>query len=159
MINVRLWIEYGLVAVLLAVGSVAITNWVKASVQEQKIETLNIRLDTAAERLDTAETVNSTQQSVILDLANQRKVDGERIVELIDTYSSLSQSDKLLRNQLRSLEKKDAAKNYLDMPMPDDAGCVYDGSCPPESPGAGEGGQGNSPIAPAPTVRPSTSSP
>lgn len=151
--NVRLLVEYAIVAVLLAVGGVAITNWVKASVQEQKVENLTTKLSHAEQRLDTAETVNATQETVILELADQRKVDGERIVELIDTYSQLSKADKVLRNKLKDLEKKDDAKKYLDTPVPDSVGCLYDDSCPPPAGGTDEGDQGNASRASAPAVR------
>lgn len=136
MINVRLWIEYALVGVLVASAGLAVANHFRVQVQAEKVETVTAKLDKAQqdvkhveERLTTAETVNATQQTVILDLANQREVDGQRILELVETYSTLSQSDKLLRNRLLALEKDDAAKRYLDNPIPESVACVYDGTC------------------------------
>lgn len=154
MINVRLWIEYGVIAALIAVGGIAVTNYYKSRLQEARVEQVTQELDHVNDRLGTAETVNETQQKVILDLADQRNVDGQRIVELIDSYSTLSQNDKLLRNRLSTLEKNDAAKKYLDTPVPDAVGCLYDETCPTEGSSQAGGGQGTPAGSAAPTVRP-----
>jgi len=164
MINVRLWIEYCLVGVLVASAGLAVANHFRVQVQAQKVETVQQELEKSEntirafeDRLETAETINSAQENIIMDIANQRRVDGERILELIDTYSSLSQSDKVLRNRLILLEKDDDAKRYLDNPIPDSVGCVYDGTCktptPPADPGKDGAGKGLPSKAPPSTMR------
>lgn len=139
--KIRLWIEYALVALVLAVAGFAVTLKVQSLQQETHISELSSALERTREQIEVVASVNDAQEQVIMDLAEQREVDGKAIVDLMDTYKGLAIIDKNLRGALAQLEKdNEQARSYLNGTIPESVSCLYDGSCPPSDNG-NQGGQ------------------
>lgn len=154
--QLRLWIEYALIAGLIVFAGLAVTVKMESLRQETKIEKLSSKVESAETRLGVVEGVNEAQKEVIQDLAAQRSMDGASIVKLMDTYQKLTIADRNLRNQLSDLEKNDEARTFLDALVPDSVGCLYNDSCTatsagqaPSSGGVPPGGNA-APLLPAP---------
>lgn len=152
--RVRLWIEYALIAAVIVATGLAVTVKMESLRQENVIASLNNSVSRMSDDLALLTGVNDVQEEAIKQLSDQRKLDGDRILELIDQYAVLSRQDKLLRNQLMSLEKDDEAKTYLDLPLPLSVSCLYDGSCAATSSGGDQDGKGLSPEGTSGSVRP-----
>lgn len=145
--KVRLWIEYALIAVVLATAGLAVTLKMQTYRQETSITSLKsdfeaekVKVERANERLDLVEGVNEAQAKVIDTLGGQREKDNLAVTKLLNTYQALRDNDQKLRDKLDELEKTDAdAKNYFDIPMPESVACLYDDSCadPPAKGGSG----------------------
>lgn len=131
MSKIRLWIEYGLVALVLAVAGFAVTIKLQSLRQETHISELSSQLEIASERIGVIASVNDAQEQVIMNLADQREVDGKAIVQLMDSYQNLTIIDRNLRKALAQLENNDEARTYLDIPVPGSVGCLFDGTCGP----------------------------
>jgi TRAP-type uncharacterized transport system fused permease subunit len=127
--QIRLWIEYALIAAVVIFAGLAVTVKMESLRQEIKITSLSSRIESAETRLGVVEGVNEAQKEVIQDLAAQRSIDGASIVKLMDTYQELTIADRNLRNQLSNLENNDEARSYLDTPVPNSVGCLWDNSC------------------------------
>lgn len=137
--KVRLWIEYILIAVVLATVGLAVTLKMQTIRQETSISNLKsdfeaekVKVERATERLDLVEGVNEAQAKVIDTLGGQREKDNLAVTKLLNTYQTLRDNDQRLRDKLDDLEKTDAdAKSYFDIPMPESVACLYDDSCSP----------------------------
>lgn len=140
--QVRLWIEYALIGAVIVFAGLAVTVKMESLRHEAKIEKLSGKVDAAETRLGVVEGVNQAQKQIIEDLANQRDLDGKSIVSLMDTYQKLTIADRNLRKQLNDLEKNDEARTYLDGPVPDPVGCLYNDSCNATSAGEASGSTG-----------------
>lgn len=128
--NLRLYLEYFILAVLLAVAGLAVTLKMQTYRQEISITNLNTGLDKALDRVEVVEGVNQAQEKVIVTLANQREIDNKAVSDLLDTYQALKSTDQRLRGKLDELEKNDEkAKAYLATVLPESVACVYDDSC------------------------------
>lgn len=127
--QIRLWIEYALIAAVVVFAGLAVTVKMESLRQENKITSLSGKVDAAETRLSVVEGVNDAQKEIIEGLASQRSLDGQSIVRLMDKYQELTFSDRKLRNQLNDLEKNDEARNFLDAAVPDSVGCLWDDSC------------------------------
>lgn len=142
--KIRLWIEYSLIAVVLAIGGFAVTLKIENIRHETSIA--NLKTDVSeekakvtlfSERLDVVENVNEAQAKVINTMGSQRDKDNVAVARLLDTYQALRDSDQRLRDKLDDLERTDAdAKSYFDIPMPESVACLYDDSCPITPPGS-----------------------
>lgn len=151
MAQIRLWIEYALIAAVIIFAGLAITVKMESLRQETKIEKLSGKVESAETRLGVVEGVNKAQKEIIEGLANQRDLDGKAIVNLMDTYQKLTITDRSLRKQLNDLEKNDEARTYLDGAVPDPVGCLYDGSCGGDpGPPAQAAGTSADPVLPSP---------
>lgn len=137
--QLRLWIEYALIAGMVVFAGLAVTVKMESLRQETKIEKLSSKVESAETRLGVVEGVNEAQKEVIQDLAAQRSMDGASIVKLMDTYQKLTIADRNLRNQLSDLEKNDEARTFLDALVPDSVGCLYNDSCTATSAGEASG--------------------
>lgn len=129
--KIRLYIEYVVLAILLAVVGLAVTLKMQTYRQEISINNLSDGLQKAQGEIKVITSVNEAQESVIQTLGNQRMKDNQLVDQLMDTYDKLRETDLNLRSKLDNLEKTDAeAKAYLDSPVPDSVACLYDDSCP-----------------------------
>lgn len=158
--KVRLWIEYALIAVVLATVGLAVTLKMQTYRQETSISNLKadvesekVRVERVTERLELVEGVNDAQAKVIETLGGQREKDNLAVTKLLNTYQTLRDNDQRLRDKLDDLEKTDAdAKNYFDIPMPESVACLYDDSCtdpPAKGSGRVQDPKDNSTIGPA----------
>lgn len=155
--NARLYLEYALIALVLAIGGLAVTLKVQAMRQEvtlatqaSTIERLDSDLTLEKARVTLVESVAQAQGAALTKLADQRKIDGNIMNELMDTYQGLQLQDDKLRSQLDSLRDDEHAKEYLAAPYPAELACMWDESC--EAPAAGSNGssKGNGATYPAP---------
>lgn len=135
--KVRLWIEYVLIAVVLATVGLAVTLKMQTIRQETSISNLKsdfeserVKVERATERLDLVEGVNDAQAKVIETLGGQREKDNLAVTKVLNLAQTLRDNDQKLRDKLDDLEKTDAdAKSYFDIPMPESIACMYDDSC------------------------------
>ncbi len=156
--NARLYLEYALIALVLAIGGLAVTLKVQAMRQEvtlatqaSTIERLDSDLTLEKARVSLVEGVAQAQGVALGKLADQRKIDGDIMNELLDTYQGLQRQDEKLRSQLDSLRDDDNAKEYLAAPVPDSVACLWDDSCPEATTASGNSGQkGNGATYPSP---------
>lgn len=126
----RLWIEYGLIAVLLGTVAMAVTLKMQTYRQEISITNLSDGLKNAQGEIKVISSVNEAQESVIKTLGSQRDTDNKAVTQLLDTYQKLRDADQKIRSKLDTLEKTDVqAKVYFDSAIPDSVACVYDDSC------------------------------
>ena len=158
--KVRLWIEYVLIAVVLATVGLAVTLKMQTIRQETSISNLKsdfeaekVKVERATERLDLVEGVNDAQAKVIESLGGQREKDNLAVTKLLNATQALRDQDQKLRDKLDELEKTDAdAKNYFSIPIPESVACLYDDSCadPPAKGGSRvQGSKDKSSIGPA----------
>lgn len=129
--KIRLYIEYAVLAVLLAVVGLAVTLKMQTYRQEISINNLSDGLEKAKGEIKVITSVNEAQESVIQTLGSQRMKDNQIVDQLMDTYDKLREADLNLRSKLDNLEKTDAeAQVYLVSPVPESVACLYDDSCP-----------------------------
>lgn len=134
--NLRLYVEYALIAILLVVCGLAVTLKMQTYRQEISITNLSNGLEKANGQIEVITSVNEAQQGVIDTLGGQRETDNLAVNRLLDTYDKLRDADQKIRSKLDSLEKTDVqAKAYFDSAIPESVACVYDDSCtdPPSS--------------------------
>lgn len=121
--NVRLVIEYLLIAVAIAGAATALTLWYRTNYLES-------RNDELRERITNVEVINETQDQTITDLQNLRKIDAEVMAGLVTDYAKLSKSDAAARKKLSDLEKQnERVRDYLDEPLPAELVCMLNNSC------------------------------
>lgn len=128
--KVRLYLEYLVLALLLAVVGLAVTLKMQTYRQEISINNLSHGLDKANDEINVVRSVNEAQESVIQTLGSQRLKDNQVVDQLLETYDKLRDADQRIRSQLETLEKTDAdAKAYFNSPIPESVACLYDDSC------------------------------
>lgn len=121
--NVRLAIEYALIALLLISAGVATTLWYRTNLIEKRNEVL-------WSRVTTNEAVNKQQDDTITNLREQRAVDALVIAGIIDDYARLTKSDVLARRKLAELEIKHAnVRDYLNTALPPELVCLLNPPC------------------------------
>jgi len=140
--KLRLYVEYAIIAVLIATVGLAVTLKMQTYRQEISITNLSTGLENAKGQIEVITSVNEAQEGVIKTLSGQRESDNKAVTQLLDTYQKLRDADQKIRSKLDTLEKTDVqAKTYFDSVIPESVACVYDDSCadPPDG-----GQKGNS---------------
>lgn len=136
--NVRLVIEYVLIALIIAGTASAIALWYRTKFLEASNDNLR-------ERIISVELTNQLQDKTIVELQELRERDVKVISELAKDYEGLSKTDARARKQISVLESKDAdVREYLDRPIPPELACVLNDTCPPAKAGVASG-KGNAP--------------
>jgi hypothetical protein len=142
--NVRLIVEYALIAIIIAVAAVAFTLWTQT-------HELNAKNDTLLGRVSQVEIINQAQDATINDLQDLRKKDAEVMAGLVTDFKQLSQNDSAARKKLSELEKSNAkVRDYLDQPLPAELVCLLNESCQTRNPDPNRKGQ--APVVPAGAV-------
>lgn len=144
--NVRLVIEYVLIAFAIAGAATAIALWYRT----QYLETRN---DELRERISNVEVINEAQDKTISDLQALRQQDAVVMAGLVIDYAKLSKSDATARKKLLDLEKQNAnVRSYLDEPLPHELVCMLNDSCTAAQ-ASGAGGQSGAAEPSAGTVQ------
>lgn len=126
----RLAIEYGLIAVLIAVAGFTVNLWLSKLQTERDLLQTKTDLHSVKTRLVTVESISESQAATINDLRELRFKDARSLTGLLDDYKALSLSDARARKRLDSLEKSnEAVRTYLDQRIPPDLVCLLDGTC------------------------------
>jgi hypothetical protein len=143
--NVRLVIEYVLIALTIAGAASAIALWYRTNY-------LEARNDELRERMVHVELINEAQDKTIADLQETRQQDAAVLAALIVDYDKLSKADTAARKQLSNLEKQNAkVHGYLNESLPPELSCMLNDSCAAQT--SGSGGQGGAAEPSAGTVQ------
>lgn len=144
--NVRLVIEYVLIALTIVGAASAIALWYRTNY----LEACN---DELRERVVNVELINEAQNKTIADLQETRQQDAAVLAALIVDYDKLSKSDTTARKKLSNLEKQNAkVHGYLDESLPPELSCMLNDSCTAAQT-SGSGGQGGAAEPSAGTVQ------
>jgi type II secretory pathway pseudopilin PulG len=144
--NVRLVIEYALIALTIVSAATAIALWYRTNY-------LEARNDELRERVVNVELINEAQDKTISDLQETREQDAAVLAGLIADYDKLSKADTAARKKLSNLEKRNAkVHGYLDESLPPELGCMLNDSCTATQT-SGAGGQGSAAESSAGTVQ------
>lgn len=127
--NLRLLVEYALIALVLVIGGAMLHMWsVKNNLQKKNEE--------LAVRMSTVELTNQLQEESLTTLREARSADNEAIKGLADDNKRLSDVHNKNLNRLRALEKQNASvRAYLDQRLPPELACVLNRTCAPTSDG------------------------
>lgn len=128
--NIRLVIEYVLIAIVVTLCGVAVALWGAKQKSALALAQTQTSLETVASRLATVESVNQGQEATILDLKELRSKDAKAIDGLLGDYKDLSDNDTKVRTRLQTLENSNAAvRDYLNQPVPAELACLLDNTC------------------------------
>lgn len=126
--KLRLYIEYALIAAMVALAGFSLSSWIQRRELSQKLDTTNAKVGTLSESLSQQVTINNQQEGAINQLRKLRKVDSDAIQGLQSALQSNASNNQAILNKLQQLEKNNAqAKALLDTPVPPDLACVLDG--------------------------------
>lgn len=121
--KVRLFIEYLLIAAVVALCASSYTMWFAKERTEKKLELVQHRL------IDVEE-VNKGQERRIAQLNELRQRDSIAFKTLVTSYKTLAQRDKVARAKLDHLEKmNETVQGHFAHPVPVELRCLHD-ACP-----------------------------
>ena len=119
----RLFVEYVLLALLVAAVASCVTLWMETKSQKQQLHELRYRISQN-------EALNERQSQTIAELSEARLRDAAATAGLIKDFEQLAKLDRSTQRKLKELERKNVAvRSYLDQPVPPELGCLLDGSC------------------------------
>lgn len=119
----RLFVEYVLLALLVAAAASCVTLWMETKAQKQLLNDLR-------SRISQTEATNEAHTKTIAELSEARLRDAAATAGLIKDFEQLAKLDRSTQRKLKELERKNAAvRSYLDQPVPPELGCLLDGSC------------------------------
>lgn len=128
--KVRLWIEYGLLVLVLVLCGLFAWQKYRAAKLETSVATLEGKLSSAEERVTAVETINAQQAEAIETVRSIRDVDGTILAGLVRDLDALRVRDSGMTNRIATLEKSnEAVKKYLNSAVPEPLGCVLDKTC------------------------------
>lgn len=136
--KVRLWVEYFLVAAIVALLAVAVIGYIERLQLRANVADLKTEVTSAQGRVAQVEEVNRQQQEALGRIEDLRALDGEVLTGLAGDLSSLRVRDRGVAARIAHLEKtNEAVRAFLDGRLPV-GGCVLDNSC---APGGGDEGR------------------
>lgn len=119
----RLFVEYVLLALLVAAAASCVTLWMETKAQKQLLDDLR-------SRISQTEATNEAHTKTIAELSEARLRDAAATAGLIRDFEQLAKLDRSTQRKLKELERKNVAvRSYLDQPVPPELGCLLDGSC------------------------------
>ncbi|SEO76561.1 hypothetical protein SAMN02800692_2006 [Luteibacter sp. UNC138MFCol5.1] len=129
----RLFLEYGLIIAVVALGSWSVATWWqnRATVQglTENVTDLSGRLGGVSHDLQAAVNANKDQDDAIAELKRLRAIDSKALNELQGELAKADTKGETVRRKLAELEKSNAdAKALLDTAVPPALACVLDGS-------------------------------
>lgn len=140
--NLRLYVEYFLIAVIVAGAATCLTLWYRT----QALEKSNTEF---VSRLATVEADNVIQDGTIADLQRLRQQDAKVMAGLIEDHARLAKLDSAARRKLTALENKNEnVRAFLDRSIPPELVCLLNNSCDENGRSGGEGAAA-SPTPPA----------
>lgn len=144
----RLFVEYVLLALLVAAVASCVTLWMETKAQKQMLNDLRYRITQN-------EATNAAQTQTIAELSEARLRDAAATAGLIKDFEQLAKLDRSTQRKLKELERKNVAvRSYLDQPVPPELGCLLDGSCAARAAASrDQAGKGAATGKPDPAVR------
>lgn len=130
--NVRLVIEYALLAALVVVGGLAVSEKIHGLVLDKQVSDLQGQTGKQQDTINNLVDANGQQQQAIGQLQDMRDKDSHTIVGLQSDLKMFRVSAKSVSDKVSELEKNNArAKALMDVAVAPDIGCVLDGTpCP-----------------------------
>ncbi len=130
--NARLVIEYALLALVVAVGAVAVTEKIHGLVLDKQVSDLQGQTGKQQDTINSLVDANGEQQRAIDQLQDMRDRDSHTIVGLQGDLKLFRVTAKSVSDKVSELEKNNArAKALMDVAVAPDIGCVLDGTpCP-----------------------------
>lgn len=117
----RLACEYGLIAVVIVIGTFTVTQWYGKMKLETRLAYAELSLGKVEGRLQIVEAVNEAHEQTIESLRELRERDALALERLLSDYHILSMQDATIRNELHALRNSNqTVLDYLDQPVPSD---------------------------------------
>jgi hypothetical protein len=124
----RLWIEYLLIGVVVALAGYAVNSYLQQRSLAHTVTDLSAKLGGVADTLKQQVQANRDQDAAIAGLKALRETDSKALDGLQQRLGHATAQDAAIRTKLAELERTNAAaKSLLDLAVPDDVGCVLDG--------------------------------
>lgn len=128
--NLRLMIEYALIATIVIIAGITATMWVDKLKTEVALAETRTDLESVLHTVDALEGTTERQGTEIVTLNGLRKVDSTALLELVSSMEALAKKDGNVRARLQHLEDtNDVVKAYMDTPLPADVACLHNDSC------------------------------
>lgn len=151
---IRKWFGYALIAVLIAMSSLALTNYIKTQKQDVAIAKQQEAISKYQDAFQQQVEINAQQDKALQQIGSIRELDGSVLTSLQTDLGRLRERDSALNTKLIALEKSNAQVRALMSTSTSGVpggGCVLDQSC--KSADDGDKGGGTHPAAkPAPEV-------
>lgn len=127
----RLYIEYALIGLLLVTAGFGAYNYVTRLKLDNKVTTLQGKVETADARVALVEDVNRQQAETLETIRGLNGVNDTMLKGLAADMEALRVRDRTTYTRLAALEKSnEAVRKYLNTAVPAPVGCVLDRSCP-----------------------------
>lgn len=128
--KIRLWAEYCLIALVVALAALTVWNFVQRLHTEKTVTELQGSLKAANDRVAQVEQANAVQEQALKTLQSYREVDGVVLRQLADGLETLRIRNAATHNKILILERNnEEVRRYLDATVPPELGCVLDGTC------------------------------
>jgi Tfp pilus assembly protein PilN len=129
--KLRLYLEYALIALLIAVACYSVYSYITRLKLENNVTQLTSDVASANGRVDAVEQVNQQQQQALDALKGIKNVDSAMLQGLTQDLHTLGVKNKTITSRLSSLEKSnEAVRTYLESAVPAGVGCLLDNTCP-----------------------------
>lgn len=117
----RLIAEYGLIAAVVIIGGLTVSQWYGKTKTETRLAETEAALSTLGGRLALVEAVNDAHERTIDNLRELRERDAQALEGLLNDYRDLSLRDAEVRSQLDALQQtNEIVRDYLSQPIPAD---------------------------------------
>lgn len=131
--KVRLWIEYALIGLLLVTAGFGAYNYVTRLKLDNKVTTLQGKVDKAQDELKQVEEINKQQSEALETIRNLNGVNDTMLQGLATDMEALRVRDRTTFTRLAALERSnEAVRKYLNTAVPTPVGCLLDRTCPDE---------------------------
>lgn len=143
----RLYIEYAIVAAVIALGCTAVALYWRGKALEANAAKLTSDVSTLQANAKQAGADNAAQQQAINDLITQRAQDAFAMQALSAKFEAFAQSDAQTRSKLNDLVKNNAqVRDHRSQPLPPDLQRLFNGADGDAAPANGDAGnKGNAP--------------
>lgn len=116
--NLRLGLEYALIAAVIALGGFTVTMWIQKSQLQTSIAEMS-------NKVGILEIANEGHKATIESLKKERDNDARALSGLIEDVKTLAERDSTWRRGLTQLESKnETVRRYLDSPIPAELQCL-----------------------------------
>lgn len=152
--KVRLWMEYAMLVVILALAAYAFWSYMQDQHRELVIQNLETAVKNSDARVQEVEKANKDQLAAIKTIQNLSQSQTLLVGSISEDLQKVALRDKNTAARIGALEKSNVAlTRFLDAAIPTPVGCVLDNSC--EKPSA-NGSQSAKPAAGTPQAVPTT---
>lgn len=128
--KLRLWIEYGLLLVIICTASIAFWNYHKQATLTKDVAILDGKLEAEKVKSEALKGVVDAQAITIQNISDVREVDSATLKSLVDDFHGANKRNTAVTQRLASLERNsEIVRQYLTASVPDDVGCVLDSTC------------------------------